>query len=174
MVPCSKVLIQWHLVCVKVDPATRRLGTRVLDAENGDVPGGRPQQPGCEVQQRGLAGSVGPDEGDDVSGRDGEIAIAQRPGTAVPPCQPAGLDYVHATSPVRPPDRVPRLPAPRRGLASSRRSRKSCSELANSAAMPSWSRPTWSALLSQASRLLRSAVCSARPTRRSVPAMNVP
>jgi len=41
-----------------------------LGAEDLDLPGGRRQQPDRQVQQRGLAGPVRPDQPDDVPGRD--------------------------------------------------------------------------------------------------------
>ncbi len=48
-------------------------------AEDLDRAGGRREQADRQVQQRGLAGPVGPDQADDPPGGDGQVAVATAP-----------------------------------------------------------------------------------------------
>ena len=67
--------------------------------EDGDRSSARPQESHGELKQRGLAGTVRPDEPDDLAGRNGERALRQRPLMAVALAEAIGLqDGGHATS----------------------------------------------------------------------------
>ena len=79
-------------------------------AEHADRAGRRGHQADRHVQQRGLARPVRADQGDQVPVRDGQRAVAQRPGPPVALAEPSGLDDVHPV-----PLRGWRPPAARRG-----------------------------------------------------------
>ena len=67
--------------------------------EHGHGAGGRCEQADGQVQQRGLACSVGADESDDVAGGDLKVAVLERPAPAVPLAQTLGIDDpAHAMS----------------------------------------------------------------------------
>jgi hypothetical protein len=68
----------------------------------GDATRGRRRQADRQVQQRALAGAVGADQRDHVTGGDRQRALAQRPGAAVALAEAACLQDVHATSFVSP------------------------------------------------------------------------
>ena len=65
--------------------------------ENGRGARGRGRQAYQQVQQRGLARAVGPDQRGQVPPGQRERAVPQRPGPAVVLAQANGLDDVHAT-----------------------------------------------------------------------------
>ena len=74
----------------------RRAGT---PTEDGDRPGARLEEADGELEQRGLAGAVRPDEPDDLAGGDGERALRERPLVAVALAEAVRLeDGGHATS----------------------------------------------------------------------------
>ena len=59
--------------------------------EHPDAAGGGRQQPDGQVQQGGLAGAVGADQGGDAAPGDGQVALLQGPGAPVALAEPAGL-----------------------------------------------------------------------------------
>ena len=82
----------------ETDPCRAASGRRRASAEHGDRSRGRGEQPDGQMQQRGLARPVGPDQPDDLALGDGEGAVAQRPAPPVPLAQSLGLeDGGHAT-----------------------------------------------------------------------------
>ena len=67
--------------------------------EHGHGAGGRREQADSQVQQRGFARSVGPDESDHVAGGDLEVAVVEGPAPAVALAQTLGVDDpAHAMS----------------------------------------------------------------------------
>ncbi|GAA0402893.1 hypothetical protein GCM10010357_24880 [Streptomyces luteireticuli] len=63
-------------------------GSAGLGTEHAQCATGRPEQPRRQVEQRALAGPARPDEGGDSAGRQGEVAVAQRPAAAEPVPEP--------------------------------------------------------------------------------------
>jgi hypothetical protein len=60
-------------------------------AEDTDAAGGGGQQAHGQVEQGGLAGAIGADQGGDATLWDGQVAVAQGPGASVALAEPAGL-----------------------------------------------------------------------------------
>ena len=75
----------------EADCAQLRRGAGAF-AQNRDRARGRREQPGCQLQERGLAGAVRPDQPDHPAGRDREGAVGQRPAPPVALAQTACLD----------------------------------------------------------------------------------
>ena len=91
----AQVLVQRGVLRDEGD-AVERLGRAGRDAaEHGDLPAGLADEPDGQLQQRGLARPVRADQGDDPSGRDGQRAIAQRPGAPVALAEAVCLNRVH-------------------------------------------------------------------------------
>jgi hypothetical protein len=59
--------------------------------EHPDAAGGGGQQANGQMEQGGLAGAVGADQGGDATPWDGQVAVAQGPGAPVALAEPAGL-----------------------------------------------------------------------------------
>src|SRR5205807_404 len=101
-----------------------------------DLAGSRPEQPGRQVEERCLAGAVGTDQPGDLSGRDSNRAVVQRPTSTKSLAQSGGFDgRDHATT----------------------SSVRACSTCATSAASVSSSSPAWWAFWIHRSSSLRSA-----------------
>jgi hypothetical protein len=70
--------------CSQVRPAHRRGPTH-----DQDLTGQRGKQPGDRIEDCGLAGAVGPQEGDHLAPRDGQVDVADDGQAAVPGVQPS-------------------------------------------------------------------------------------
>ena len=76
----------------EADPGQLRRVVRRGSPQHLDAAGTRGQQADGEVEQGGLAGAVGADQADDVTGRDLEVALVERPLSAVALAQAPGAE----------------------------------------------------------------------------------
>ncbi len=85
------------------------VGDRIVgrtDSRERDVAGGRLEQPDDQVDRRALAGSIGPQVADDLTGMEIEAHPIEREQAAIPLRQPARLEHglLPPTAPSRPVD----------------------------------------------------------------------
>ena len=95
----SEVGIQRRVLGDEPDQSECGAGSRSQAPQDGDMTSGRCRQADDEVEQSGLARTVGSDQGDGPVGRDGQAAVAERPGTPVPLTKPLRFDDVHDAAP---------------------------------------------------------------------------
>ena len=107
----AEVLIQGLVLGDETDPGELLGTSRRRAIQHGDPAHRGADQADTQMQQRGLAGTVGTDQPDDAPRGYRQRAVPQRPTPAVTKADPAGLNRAHAT-----PANSSRTPRTKQGL----------------------------------------------------------